>query len=528
MAFATARTVALIGARGHLIDVQVDVSPGVVNLAMVGRVDSGISEARDRCRTATTNSGFDWPTTRRITVSLAPADLPKRGPHFDLAIAVAVIAAGGHKIPADALERSVLLGELTLTGGLRPVTGVLPMTLAASRAGIDRVFVPEPQAAEAALVPGMSVFGVRSLAQVIAELCGVEVPDAPPVLHDPGGALVRWRGEDRLAEMDLADLIGMRDTRYAVEVAAAGGHHLLLSGPKGAGKTSIAERIPSILPDLTTEESLEVTAVRSLAGGLGETGLVKRPPFFAPHHTSSRVSLLGGGSGKVRPGELSKAHAGVLLLDEFPLFNLDILEALRQPLESGEVTIARGEETATYPAGCMFVLACNPCPCGGYAPHPADDTCTCTEVRRRDYRRKLSGPLVDRIDITRHVMPVQPREARDPLAQPESSATVAARIAAARTRQAHRHRGRGWRLNGQVPGPVLRAELALAPEAERLLDDEMYAGRLTRRGATRVHRLAWTVADLAEVARPGPAEVEVAMALRMGAPLRLDHLQARS
>lgn len=525
MPVATARTITLQGAVGHLVDVEVDVSQGIVATSLVGRPDASINEARDRCRTAITNSGLDWPSTRRLTILLSPADLPKRGPHFDLAIAVGVLAASG-QVPKDSLDRTVLIGELTLEGRLRCVPAVLPMVMAAAQRGIDRVFVPEPQAREAALVPGMAVFGMRSLAQVVAELHGAEVPDAPPVAAVTSGSVLSWRGEDRLADVDLADLIGMADARFALEVAAAGGHHLLLSGPKGAGKTSLAERLPGILPDLTVEEALELTAVHSLAGSLPSgAGLPTRPPFSAPHHSSSKVSLLGGGTGQVSPGEVSRAHCGVLLLDEFPLFNADIVEALRQPLESGEVTIARGEETATYPARGMFVLACNPCPCGNYSPSVFDNTCECREVQRREYRRKLTGPVIDRIDITRHVEPVPSHEARDPLRVDEDTVTVRARVSAAREVQAERYSGQPWRVNGQAPGPRLRQHWPLTDQAAADLDAEMFAGRITRRGATRVHRLAWTLADLAGVSRPGTREVRVALSLRLGAPLRLDDLR---
>jgi magnesium chelatase family protein len=525
MPVATARTITLQGALGHLIDVEVDVSQGIVATSLVGRPDAAISEARDRCRTAITNSGLDWPSTRRLTILLSPADLPKRGPHFDLSIAIGVLAASG-QVPKDSLDKTVLIGELTLEGRLRCVPAVLPMVMAAAQRGIERVFVPEPQAREAALVPGMAVFGVRSLAQVVAELQGVEVPDAPPVAAATSGSVLSWRGEDRLADVDLADLIGMADARFALEVAAAGGHHLLLSGPKGAGKTSLAERLPGILPDLTVEEALELTAVHSLAGTLQTgSGLPTRPPFSAPHHNASKVSLLGGGTGRVQPGEVSRAHCGVLLLDEFPLFNVDIVEALRQPLESGEVTIARGEETATYPARGMFVLACNPCPCGNYSPRVVSNGCDCREVQRREYRRKLTGPVIDRIDITRHVEPVQAHEARDPLMVNEDTMTVRGRVTAARLLQAERYAGQPWRVNGQAPGPRLRQRWPLTEEAAARLDVEMFSGRITRRGATRVHRLAWTLADLAGVGRPGTRELEAALNLRLGAPLQLDDLR---
>ncbi len=525
MGCATARTVSLQGATGHLVDVQVDVSQGVVKTALVGRPDASVNEARDRCRAAVANSGFTWPSTRRVTILLSPADLPKRGPHFDLAIAVGTLAAAG-EVPPAALADTVFVGELTLDGRLRAVPGVLPITMAAAAQGIGRMVVPEPQAEEALMVPGVSVLGVRSLGQVVALLCDKPVPSAAPVEPMGAGPLLSWRGEERTRDLDLADVLGMADARFALEVAAAGAHHLMLTGPKGAGKTTIAERLPGLLPDLTVEESLELSAIYSLAGGLppGVPRLV-RPPFRAPHHSASRASLLGGGSGRVRPGEVSRAHTGALFLDEFPLFSADIIEALRQPLESGEVTIARGEESATFPARTMFVIACNPCPCGDYHPHDRDNRCTCTEVRRRDYRARISGPIADRIDITRHVEPVRPHELRDPLARPEPTAVVRERVAAARRRAAERYAGTPWRVNADVPGPALRQSWALSEEALRRLDDEVYAGRLTRRGATRVHRLAWTVADLRGRPGPGDAELDVALRLRSGAPLTLASME---
>jgi magnesium chelatase family protein len=524
MGVATTRTVTLHGASGHLVDVQADVSQGLVKTALVGRPDASVNEARDRCRAAVANTGFDWPATRRVTILLSPADLPKRGPHFDLAIAVAVLGACG-VVPRTALEGLAFVGELTLEGHLRAVPGVLPMTIAAAARGMTTMVVPEPQTDEASLVGGVKVLGVRSLGHVVAMLRGDEIPDDPPVEPLVAGPLLTWRGDDRTKDLDLADVLGMADARYALEVTAAGGHHLMLSGPKGAGKTTLAERLPGLLPDLSVEESLELTAIYSLAGGLppGER-LLTRPPFRAPHHSASRASLLGGGTGRVRPGEVSRAHTGALFLDEFPLFAADIIESLRQPLESGEITIARGEEAATFPARTMFVIAANPCPCGDYHPRNRDNMCTCTEVRRRDYRRKLSGPVMDRIDITRHVEPVRPHELHDVLAQPEDSATVRARVAAARGRQAERYAGSGWRVNADVPGPALRDTWPLRSDAARLLDERLYAGVLTRRGATRVHRLAWTVADLHGVDQPGPGELDVAIRLRTGEPLRLETL----
>lgn len=529
MAFASARTVTLRGPVGHVVEVQVDVAQGVVGTVLVGRPDAGITEARDRVRTAVTNAAPPWPATRRVTVLLAPANLPKSGAHLDLAIAVAIKAAalaagvaredphGGQEgpIPPESLEGSVFIGELGLSGELRPVAGVLPMVLAARAAGAHRVFVPEPQAAEAALVDSIAVFGVRSLGQVLAELRGQEVPEAAPVPELLSAPVVVWRGEDRMADLDLADVEGMAEARFAAEVAAAGGHHIMFQGPRGSGKTTLAERIVTLLPDLPTGQALEVMALRSLLGTVDPSGgLPRRPPFLSPHHDASRASILGGGTGGVRPGAVSLAHHGVLLLDEFPLLRADVVDALRQPLESGEVTIARGEQTATFPARSMVVLAANPCPCGNYdalTPEP----CECSEVARRRYRTKLSGPMVDRVDIWRSVAPVDPYS-RDPLARPEDSATVRARVATARAVQTRRWQGRGWELNSSCPGPVLVSEFEVTAEGRRLLDEHMARGVITRRGATRVHRLAWTLSDLRGVAQPGHDEVDLALRLRLG------------
>lgn len=525
MPFATSHTVALNGALGHLIDVQADVSQGQANVTMVGRADAALREGQERIRMAVINSGLRWPVTKRTTILLSPADLPKSGTHFDLAMAVAVLEADG-QLSSGCLHRTAFIGELTLSGGLRPAMGVLPMVLAAAERGVRRVYVPEPQVGEARMVPDVEVLGARSLAQVVALLQGEEAPAAPPVALSSGTQLLTWRGEERLDELDMADLHGLVDAKYAVEVAAAGGHALLLSGPKGAGKTSIAERIPTVLPDLTPEESLELTAVHSLAGILDPAdGMLTRPPFSAPHHDASKASVIGGGHGQVRPGELSRAHCGVLFLDEFPLFRSDVIDALRQPLENGDITIARQEESVRLPARGLLVLAANPCPCGNYSNEPQLDRCTCAEPVRRAYRARVSGPVVDRIDITRHLRPAK-GSSRDVFRPPEPSAAIRDRVAAARARQHERFAACSWRLNSQIPSPRLKDVWPLDRDGQALVDQETYRGRLSTRGAVRVVRLAWTVADLASVrlgteVRPGVDEVDTALRLRAGRPLDL-------
>ncbi len=531
MAVAIVRTLCLAGPTGHLVEVQVDVAQGLVGTTLVGRPDTSISEARDRCRAAVVNCGLEWPTTRRVTVLLSPADLPKRGSHVDLAIAVGILAATG-QVPLAGLADTAFFGELTLDGRLRAVPELLPLVLAARDLGLARVVVPESQAAEAGLVPGVDVVGLRSLPQVVARLQGAQLPEAPevaPLGSGLGGRTgMTWRGQDRLEDLDLADVHGMTDARYAVEVAAAGGHHLHLTGPRGAGKTTLAERIPGLLPDLEPEQWVELCAVRALGGEpvLSGPGAL-RPPFRAPHPSASRTSLLGGGTGRVHPGEISKALHGVLFLDEFALFPRDLIESLRQPLESGEVTLTRGDEVASFPARSLVVLASNPCPCGDFHHDARLDGCTCSETARRRYRDRLSGPVIDRIDITRHLTPVREHELDDFWDPPESTAIVRARVEEARTRQVNRYAGTAWRLNSDVPGPVLLRRWPLPDQGRVLVENAVARGRLTRRGATRVHRLAWTVADLAGIDAPDEAAVRTALLLRTGEPLALADLPPR-
>jgi len=520
--WATAHTVSLEGAIGHVIDVQVDLSNGLIAAVLVGRPDTAINESRDRCRAAVQNSEFTWPVTKRITILLSPADLPKHGPHFDLAIAVAVIAAADKDFPRDRLDATALIGELTLDGRIRCVPGVLPMVMAAAARGIETVYVPEPQVDEARMVEGVRVVGIRSLRQVIAGLRDEPFPDAPPIEPLTSTPLLSWLERGPSEALDLADVHGMLDARFALEVAAAGGHHLMLSGPRGSGKTTLAERLPTILPLLTRDEALELTAVYSLAGALpAGTAMIAVPPFRAPHHSASRTAVLGGGTGQVRPGEVSKAHLGVLLMDEFPHFRADVIEALREPLESGIIRLSRGEADAVYPARALVVFGANPCPCGEYSPADRDHGCTCSEIARRAYRQRVSSPILDRIDIIRHIEPVGRHELEDTFGTPEPSAVVAERGAVARDRQARRYADADWRLNGHVHGPALKRVYPLTPPAARTLEEALISGHLTQRGAVRVHRLCWTLADLAGIAQPGSAQLDIAMRLRRGRPLDL-------
>ena len=494
MSLARTRSVTLSGIEGHVVEIEADLADGLPGLTIVGLPDAVLHEARDRVRSAVVNSGEAWPS-RRMTIALSPAMLPKRGSMLDVALAVAVLAAAG-AVPAEPLGGVVLLGELGLDGRLRSTCGVLPAVLAAARAGVHRAVVPAPNAAEAALVPDVDVRAADRLADLLAFLRG---ETDRLLVGRPGPATADT------VHADLADVVGQAGGRRAVEVAAAGGHHLFLAGPPGAGKTMLAERMPGILPALDDAAALEVTAVHSVAGLLGAGApLVRQPPYQAPHHTSSMAALVGGGSRLARPGAISLAHRGVLFLDEAPEFAPGVLDAMRQPLERGEVVIARSGGQARFPARFQLVLAANPCPCAS----PAGDAyCTCTRTARRRYLSRLSGPLLDRIDLHVWLLPVAPADLLgDPLVA-ESSEIVAKRVAEARAAAAERLAGTGWRTNADVPGTALRSRWRLPVRVTALADQALHSGWLSARGYDRCLRLAWSIADLA--GRVGPTEDDV-------------------
>ncbi|PPK98520.1 magnesium chelatase family protein [Kineococcus xinjiangensis] len=507
MALARTLGVALVGVQGHVVDVEADIAQGLPAFVLVGLPDASLMEARDRVRAATANSGCTLPP-RRITVNLSPATLPKRGSGFDLAVAVAVLAAAG-TVPPAAVSGVVHLGELGLDGSVRAVRGVLPAVLAAARAGCERVVVPHDNADEAALVPGVRVLPVRRLADLVAEHRG----DPPPEPADESAP--RAAGNDHAAPgrvvADLSEVVGQAEGRLALEVAAAGGHHLLLTGPPGVGKTMLAARLPGLLPDLAEADALEVTAVHSVAGTLPAAAtLVHRPPFEDPHHTASVAAVIGGGSGLPRPGAASRAHRGVLFLDEAPEFDRRVLESLRQPLEHGELVLHRSRGTARFPARFQLVLAANPCPCGRAGGKGLD--CTCTPDARRRYAARLSGPLLDRVDLRVAVRPVTRAQVGGAAGEP--TAVVAARVAAARAAAAARLAGTGSTANGQLRGAELRGRLRLAPAVTADLDRALDRGALTVRGYDRVLRVAWTLADLAGRSAPHGDDLGRALALR--------------
>jgi magnesium chelatase family protein len=517
MALARTHSVALVGVTGHLIEVEADIAQGLPVTILVGLPDTALREARDRIRAAIVNSGEKWPQ-QKITVGLSPASLPKRGSGFDLAIAVAILAADNSALPLSSPAGIMFLAELGLDGCLRPVPGVLPAVVAAAAGGVDTVVVAAQNAAEAGLVPGIRVVAAAWLAEVAIWLRGGP-PPAPPApapsatpAQDREGALGPLR-----RHRDLAEVLGQSEARRAAEICAAGGHNLSLLGPPGAGKTMLAERLPTILPRLEPAAALEVTSIHSVAGSLPpDGGLVTEPPFCAPHHTASKAAIVGGGSGIIRPGAASLAHRGVLFLDEAPEFNRDVLDALRQPLEAGEVVIARAAICARFPARFTLVLAANPCPCAKASSGGAG--CGCSPATRRRYLGRLSGPLLDRVDVKVRLLPVNRHEMLYDRAYAETSTVVAERVAAARERMAHRLSGTGWRLNAEIPGAELRRRFAPEPGSLRPLDRAMELGQVSARGADKIVRVAWSMADLAGKPRPGTEEISSAIALWLGVP----------
>lgn len=504
MSLAKTFSIGLYGLSGTVIEVETDISSQLPSFTLVGLPDASLSESTARVRAACTNSGFGFPS-KKVVVNLSPAAVPKSGSSFDLAIAVSVLAAM-EVVPRHKLGQLCLIGELGLDGSLRQVPGVLPMVMHARRSGFAQVVCPLGNLSEAGMVDGIEVLGSENLSSVVAWLKGSSQLATP-------SRLVNSASQPASQLVDLSQVIGQSQAVEGLIVAAAGGHHLAMVGAPGAGKTMLAERLPGILPALTTEQALEVAAIESIAGnGQASMNLDTTPRFQAPHHSSSTAALIGGGSGVPRPGAVSKAHHGVLFLDEALEFQGHSLDSLREPLESGRVVINRTGGSAEFPARFQLVLAANPCPCG--LDGLAERDCTCSAMAIRRYTNRLSGPVLDRIDIRLGIKPVSLGANLGLFDSGPSSAEALKRVVSARAASGERLQSLGFRLNSEVPGPVLRGRLGIGAKALKDLDRLLLAGKTSMRGYDRCLRLAWTIADLEGLSKPDLDQVRIAVSLR--------------
>jgi len=477
---------ALCGLEGVPVEVETDVNKGMVSYDLVGLPDTAVKESKERVRSAIKNSAMYFPVNK-ITINLAPADIKKEGSHYDLPLAISILKAGD-QLTAET-DGIVFLGELALDGALRPVAGILPILISAKSKGFTKFIVPAGNANEASYIEGTDVFALRSLREVIDLLTGEA--SFVPVAHRSFTAAQNAKKSN----YDMSLVRGQKVAKRALEIAVAGGHNLLLAGPPGTGKTLLARCIPTIMPDMTFEEALEVTKIHSVAGVLSEEGIVSQRPFRTPHHTATTVSLCGGGNTKIHPGEISMAHKGVLFLDELPEYSRRTLESLRQPLEDRKVSVSRVNNTVEYPANFMLLASMNPCPCGNYG--SKTQVCRCTPTQIHNYVSKLSGPLMDRIDLQIEVDNITYGELRGHSAGTETSAQIKERINAARAIQLERFKGLNILTNAEMGSRELNKFCAVDDDCERLLQKAFDKLNLSARGTTRILKVARTIADLA-------------------------------